>query len=227
MAARPAGSGCGAPTSRSRTIVAWTRTGSTSVLHTSRARRRERDRAKRTTARMISRKATTPPMIQPTGVELVSDCATTVVDLCASTEVGVTVVGGTEVVVATVGCVTGSVVGLVVVGSVVEGAVVLGTSVVTVGDVVSVEVVVEGTVAEGEVTDGEVSGRRLAFPPPPQAATVAARTMSATANHRRPRRPAPMRPRSRVVQVSTITGRSFASPASNHSLLQTRSTRYR
>ena len=48
---------------------------------------------------MTSKRATTPPMIQPTGVELVSDCATIVVDLCASTVVGVTVVVGASVVV--------------------------------------------------------------------------------------------------------------------------------
>jgi hypothetical protein len=182
---------------------------------------------------MTSRKATTPPMIQPTGVELVFDCATIVVDLCASTEVGVTVVGGTSVVVATVGSVAGSVLVVVVGGSVVEGAVVVGTSVVTVGDVVAVGVVIDGTVADDEVTDGEVSGRRLAFPPPPQAATVPARTMSPTANHRRPRRPTPIGPLARVVQVSAITGRSslnglpssFASGTSNPCLLGIRSNR--
>lgn len=168
-------------------------------------------------------------MIQPTGVEL-SDSATIVVDLCASTVVGVTAVVGASVVVGTVGSVTGSVVDVVVSGSVVEGAVVEGTSVVTV--VVALGVVVEGTVAEGGVTDGEVSGRRLAFPPPPQAATVPATTMSPTANHRRPRRPIPLRLSARVVPMSVITWLSslsgparFASPGSNLRLLQFRSTR--
>ena len=156
---------------------------------------------------MTSKRATTPPMIQPTGVELVSDCATIVV--------GVTAVVGASVVVATVGSVVevvvaGSVVEVVVAGSVVEGAVVEGTSVVTV--VVVLGVVVEGTVAEGGVTDGEVSGR-FAFPAPPQAATVPARTMSPTANHRRPRRATPLRPSARVVPMSVITWLSLVSPA--------------
>jgi hypothetical protein len=152
-------------------------------------------------------------MIQPSGVELVFDCAMIVADLCGSTEVGVITVGGTSVVVATVGCVVGSVVGLVVSGSVVEGAVVVGTSVVAVvGGLPAPEaggdrlgVVVEGTVAAGAVTVGEVSGRRVAFPPPPQAATVPARTTNPTANHRRTRRSMPTRPSKREASVSVIT----------------------
>ena len=155
-------------------------------------------------------------MIQPSGVELVSDCATIVVDLCTSTEVGVTVVVGASVVVATVGSVAGSVVEVVVAGSVVEGAVVEDPSVVTVV-VVVLGVVVEGTVAEGEVTDGEVSGRLPAFPPPPQAATVPARTMSPTANHRRLSRLIPLRLSARVVPRSVMTWLSSLSGPSHGS----------
>jgi hypothetical protein len=83
---------------------------------------------------MIRSTTTTPPIIQPTGVELVVDWVTIVVDLWVVTVVGVTTVVGASVVV--VGSsvldvvVTGSVVGVVV------GASVVGTSVVSVGAVV-------------------------------------------------------------------------------------------
>lgn len=166
---------------------------------------------------MTSSRATTPAMIQPSGVELVFDCAMIVV------------VGGTSVVVATVGSVVDSVVGLVVSGSVVEGSVVEGTSVVGVvvaGGLTASEaggVDVEGRVTAGAVTDGDVSGRLVGFPPLPHAATVPARAMSPTANHRRPRRPPPVWSKGEVpvlaiTRLSSLNGplRLFASPVSNH-----------
>jgi hypothetical protein len=170
-------------------------------------------------------------MIQPSGVELVLDCAMIVVDPCGSAEVGVTPVDGTAVVVATVGSVVGSVVGLVVSGSVVEGSVVEGTSgVVVAGGLtapVPEEADVAGRVTAGAVADGEVSDRRVTFPPPPQAPRVPARTISPAANQRRPRRPKPA-PLSKgeAAPVSAITWSSssndlmgwFASPVSNHCL---------
>ena len=110
---------------------------------------------------MTSSRAAKPAIIQPSGVELVFDCATIVVD------------GGTSVVVATVGSVVDSVVGLVVSGSVVEGSVVEGTSVVTVGSRVvtaSYRAPRQGEWTSKDesprepVTDGDVSGRRVGTP---------------------------------------------------------------
>jgi hypothetical protein len=163
-----------------------------------------------------------------------------VVVLRGATELGVTAEGGASVVVATVDSVVGSVAGsvvLVVSGSVVEVALEVGTSVLSVGNVGEgaasegggdrTGLVADGTVAEGEVTDPDAFGNRVAaFPPPPQAAAVPARTTSNPANQRRPRCATPVRRSERVEPASFVTWPSsrsgllrwFASPASKHYL---------
>ena len=153
--------------------------------------------------RMIRSARTTPPIIQPTGVEVVVDWAMIVVDLWAVTVVGVTSVVGISVVVvgtSVVGVVVvvgGSVVGVVVGGSVVEVVVVEDSSAFSDGTVVAgvrtdPEPGVEpaGAVV-GVETDGAVTVGLVALPPPvplPHAAKRPARaTIAVPAKTRSPR----------------------------------------
>jgi hypothetical protein len=152
--------------------------------------------------RMTSRARTTPPIIQPTGVELVVDSAVMVVDRWTFTVVGVTSVVGASVVVGVSTedvVVAGSVVGVVVGGSVVGDAVV-GTSALSVGAVVVTVApprAVVGADTEGALTDGKETVGFVALPPPPplpHAAKSAASATSAVPDNRRSCRVAPVPP---------------------------------